>query len=79
MINRQQSIKNHTFTDPNTQGRACSWDTSMVMWGELTPHKDLAISVKLGSVMGLLSGVFTHWVKIFGTPVLSLVPMLRGW
>ena len=44
---------------------------------EPSPHKDLAISAKLGSGvhfcgMGLASGVFTHWVKIFGVPVFWL-------
>ena len=66
-----------TTVDPTTWGWACSWGTSMVMQGEPSPHKDLVIFAKLGSgihicVTGLPGGVFTHWVKIFGTPVLLL-------
>ena len=50
---------------------------SMVMPRESSPHKDLTILAKSGSgihlgVTGLPSGVFTHWVKIFGAPVLLL-------
>ena len=49
----------------------------MVMWGESSPHKDLEILAKLGSgihlcVTGLPGSVFTHWMKIFSVPVLSL-------
>ena len=45
--------------------------------GESSPCKYLAILAKSGSgiyfwVMGFPSGVFTHSVKIFGAPVLSL-------
>ena len=46
----------------------------IVMHRESSPHKDLAILAKPGSgihlhVMELPGGVFTHWVKIFSTPV----------
>ena len=45
----------------------------MVICGELPPLKDLAISAKLGSsihlgVMGLSSGVFTHWLEMIEIP-----------
>ena len=49
----------------------------MVMQGESSPHKDLPISAKPDSgicfcVIGLPSGVFTCWVKMFGVPVFWL-------
>ena len=55
-------------------GVVSSGGRSIVMHGELSPHRDLAISAKLGDgiclcVMGLPSGVFIHWVKIFSAPV----------
>ena len=66
-----------TTVDPTTWGRACSWGAFMVMQGESSLHKDLAISANLGGsislcVVGLPGSVFTHWVKIFSAPVLSL-------
>ena len=50
---------------------------SIVICGESSPYKDLTILAKLGGgihhcVMGLPGSVFTHWVKIFSAPVLSL-------
>ena len=47
------------------------------MCRESSPHKDLAILAKPSSgiclwVIGPLSSVFTHWVKIFGAPVFWL-------
>ena len=50
---------------------------SMVMCGESSPHRDLAISAKPGGgicfcVMGPHGGVFTHWLEIVKVPVLQL-------
>ena len=47
---------------------------SIVMWGVLSPHKNLAILVNPGShvcfhVAGLPGGVFNHCMKIFGASV----------
>ena len=51
-----------------------SWGRLIVMWGALSPHKDLAISRNLGSGIcfcstGLPGGVDTCCVKISGIPV----------
>ena len=45
----------------------------MVMCGELSPCKDLAISAKLGAgvhlgVTGLFNGVFAHWLEMVEVP-----------
>ena len=49
--------------------------TLMVMDGELSPHKDLAVSAKPGGgvcfcVMVLPGGVFTHWLGTVSVSVL---------
>ena len=56
-------------------GAVSSGWRSIVMHWEPSPYKNLAILAKLGGgihlcEMGLPSAVFTHWVKIFGAPVL---------
>ena len=58
-----------------------NWGRSIVMWGELSPHKDLAISTNLGGCIGfgaagLPRGIFIHCMKIFG--VLDCLPGVMG-
>ena len=62
------------MVDPATQGWTCFWGASMVMQGESSPCKDLVISAKLcGGIpfcaTGLPGSVFTHCVKMLGTPI----------
>ena len=59
-------------------GVVSSSGTLMVMYGESSPHKDLAISAKPGRgscfyVMGLLSGVFAFWQEMLDELALAVL------
>ena len=71
---RSWTILLNTMVDPTTWGWACFQGSLMVVWVELSSHKDLVILAKLGGgicfhATGLPGGVFTHCVKMLGAPV----------
>ena len=63
------------MADPTERpGEVASISERLIVLCVLSPHKDLAISTNLGGhigfgLTGLLRGVDTHCVKIFGMPV----------
>ena len=74
-------------------GVVSSDERSTVMWGVLSPHKDLTVSANPGScicihAVGLPGGVFTccmkifgalvHWPGIVGVEVVTVEGMMRG-